>query len=148
LDSDITLLADVEALKLLIDSGIWAEVPAALAIVGETLELGCLMGNSNEETPQKPMNPNDPFRSAMAIHSLFLGVIHYTQVGAARQAASTLGHLHALLDEGVLDKFPDGFITVSNLLNMFSPLTAGDRLVLSMVPNCVLSSRTRKRSYF
>ena len=55
---------------------------------------------------------DDPFEAAMAVHTLLMSVIYYTHVGVASEAAPRLSHLHALLDSGALDKFPDGIVQV------------------------------------
>ena len=112
-DQAMVVLANVQELKLLVDAGRWGAVPAALQLAGEKLELPCLKNNPEAENPEAPPSLEEPFRVAMAIYALVLGVIHYTQVGAAKQAASALGCLHSLLDQGALEKISEGCVTAS-----------------------------------
>jgi hypothetical protein len=112
-DQEMVLLANVQELKLLVDAGRWGDVPAALAITGEMLGFRCLGRETEGENSEVPPKLEEPFRVAMAIYALVLGILYYTQVGAARAAASTLACLHTLLDQGALEKFPDGCVTVS-----------------------------------
>lgn len=54
----------------------------------------------------------DPFEAAMAVHTLMMSVVYFTHVGAAANASPRLSHLHALLDSGALETFPDGTVEV------------------------------------
>ena len=111
-DYDVSLLADTIQLKILVDSGRWSDVPTILNTLGERMQLRCLVDeNENGNTGAFP-EINDPFKVAMAIHALALGTLYFTQVGSAKQAASSLASFHTLLDQGALDKFPDGCIEV------------------------------------
>ena len=48
----------------------------------------------------------------MAVHVLMMSVVFFTHVGNAEEASPRLSHLHALMDSGVLEKFPDGIVEV------------------------------------
>ena len=65
------------------------------------------------DTQDEFVSFEDSFEAAMAVHTLIMSVIYYTYVGMASESAPRLSHLHALLDSGALDKFPDGIIQVS-----------------------------------
>src|ERR1700748_2479766 len=80
-DHAMIVLANVQELKLLVDSGKWAAAPAALQLAGEKLELPCLKSDPDAESSEIPPVLEEPFRVAMAIYALVLGVAHYTQVG-------------------------------------------------------------------
>ncbi|KAF9812532.1 hypothetical protein IEO21_06171 [Rhodonia placenta] len=44
----------------------------------------------------------------MAAHVLIMSVIYFTHIGIAAEGSPRLSHLHALLDSGALDTFPNG----------------------------------------
>lgn len=119
----IALLSYILRLRVLVSANMWSEVPEAIQLVESAL------GLSYEPifTPKarKPTSPGtqhegeatfimfeNPFEAALAIHLLMMSVAYFTHIGSASEASPRLTHLHALLDSGVLDLFPDGLIQV------------------------------------
>ena len=94
----------------------WAEVPDALNAAEQAL--GLSYQPSTTPKPRKPgeqeefISFEDSFEAAMAVHVLMMSVVFFTHVGNAEEASPRLSHLHALMDSGVLEKFPDGIVEV------------------------------------
>ncbi|KAJ3557467.1 hypothetical protein NM688_g1462 [Phlebia brevispora] len=133
--SRIILLSHVLRLRILVAANMWGEVAATIqhAEVGLGLSYepattprprthaAAPVGKENVRAPQEQEKPRaeerdefisyeDSFEAAMAVHTLMMSIIYFTHVGAAAEAAPRLSHLHALLDSGALDKFPDGVV--------------------------------------
>lgn len=128
--TQITLLAHVLRLRILVAANMWGEVAGALQRVEAALGL-----SYQPATTPKPRHPGDPSSSstgqlqpqsteefiffdnpleaAMAVHTLMMSVVYFTHIGSAAEAGPRLSHLHALLDSGALDKFPEGAVEVS-----------------------------------
>jgi hypothetical protein len=62
----------------------------------------------------EPINPlfQDPFEAAVALHVVLIGIVYFTHVGAVAEANPRLAHLHAMLDGGALELFPEGTVQV------------------------------------
>lgn len=115
----VTLLAKALRLRILAGAEDWTRAGAALA------ECEAALGLEYDSSPparnrQVPLTPpraqpvfEEAFEAAMAIQVLLLGVMYWTHVGVAAEAAPRLAHLHAALDGGALDKFKDGTVEVS-----------------------------------
>lgn len=69
-------------------------------------------GGSGKEREATFIYFEDGFEAAMAVHTLLMTVVYFTHIGSAAEAAPRLSHLHALLDDGALEKFPDGTVEV------------------------------------
>jgi hypothetical protein len=65
----------------------------------------------------EPKNPlfQDPFEAAVALHVVIIGIVYFTHVGAVAEANPRLAHLHAMLDGGALELFPEGIVQVKLL---------------------------------
>ena len=129
----VTLLALVLRLRILVAASMWTEVSAALQRIEAAMGLAYEPATSTPR-PRKPAadaNPDispaknekerlednfitytDAFDAAMAVHYLVMAVVYYTHIGLAVEAAPRLSHLHAVLDSGCLDLFPEGIIEV------------------------------------
>ncbi|EIW87452.1 hypothetical protein CONPUDRAFT_161980 [Coniophora puteana RWD-64-598 SS2] len=76
-------------------------------------------GPSASQSQSQAPNPNiyihfeDTFELAMVLHVLILAVMYYTHLGDGGASSSRLSHLHALMDSGATDKFPEGIIEIS-----------------------------------
>ncbi|CCM03812.1 uncharacterized protein FIBRA_05961 [Fibroporia radiculosa] len=112
----VTLLARVLRLRVLIAAGIWADVPSALQRAEDALGLSY----ETHSTP-KPSKAgtalqqettfiafDDPFETFMVVHVLVMAVVFHTHTGSAADASPRLSHLHALLDSNAVDKCPTG----------------------------------------
>lgn len=95
----------------------WKEVLSASRIAEQALGL-------SYEPTTAPTNPpsaaddatfldfDDPFECTMALHTLIIGIVYYTHMGASAESSPRLSHLHALLDAGALTKMPEGVVPV------------------------------------
>ena len=112
----MTLFSRVLRLRILVAASMWAEVPEALNAAEQAL--GLSYQPSTTPKPRKPgeqeefISFEDSFEAAMAVHVLMMSVVFFTHVGNAEEASPRLSHLHALMDSGVLEKFPDGIVEV------------------------------------
>ncbi|KAH9926501.1 uncharacterized protein B0H18DRAFT_1006448 [Fomitopsis serialis] len=112
----MVLLSRVLRLRILVAANMWADVPEALQAAEKALGLSYQAAATPK--PRKPGEQDefitfeDTFESAMVVHLLMMAVIFYTHVGNAAEASPRLSHLHALMDSGVLDKFPDGMVEI------------------------------------
>jgi hypothetical protein len=132
-DHDVSLLADVTQLKILVDCERWDDAQAALKAIGEKLSLACLSGGEMSDNPDLLPKVVYPFKAAMVVYALVLGTLYYTQVGAAKNSACTLTCLHSILDQGALEKFPDGCISVS-ILKDFTSLPQQQQITVNRGP--------------
>lgn len=124
----VTLLSHVLRLRILVTAGMWQQVADTIPKV--EMVLGLSYDPSTTPKPNQPgvqqpdasITPkeeatfiyyDDPFEAAMALHTLMIIVVYFTHVGSAADAAPRLSHLHALLDSGALEKFPNGTVYVS-----------------------------------
>lgn len=134
------MLAHVLRLRILVAANMWGDVANALHRVETVLGL-----SYDAVTTPKPRPPNgqaqgqessivnpsdtkrseenfiffeDSFEAAMAVHTLMMSVVYYTHIGSGVEAGPRLSHLHALLDSGALDKFPEGIVEVSLMKDM------------------------------
>lgn len=131
--AQITLLAHVLRLRILVAANMCNEVAGALQRVEAAL--GLSYEPATTPKPRRPGDPSssstgqpgarpaeefiffdDPLEAAMAVHTLMMSVVYFTHIGSAAEASPRLSHLHALLDSGALDKFSDGTVEVSALL--------------------------------
>ena len=125
---DVCVLARVLRLQILVSGGVWGEVGDALRTA--ELALGLVFDSSDssskpiseDATPGRTevtptINPpsENAFEGCMAVHTLIIGVIFYTHVGGAMEASARLARLHAMLDEGVLERFPQGIVEVGGV---------------------------------
>ena len=134
--TQVILLSHVLRLRILIAAGTWADVGATIQLAEAALGLSYepastpkprlpATGKENETIGMDAPNEKekagdrdefisfeDPFEAAMVVHTIMMAVVYYTHVGSAAEAAPRLSHLHALLDSGALDKFPDGSVNV------------------------------------
>ncbi|KAH9830402.1 uncharacterized protein C8Q71DRAFT_785481 [Rhodofomes roseus] len=112
----VVLLSHVLRLRILVAANMWADVPEALQVAEKVL--GLSYQPSDTPKPRKPggqdefISFEDSFEGAMVIHLLIIAVVFYTHIGKAAEASPRLSHLHALMDSGVLDKFPDGTVEI------------------------------------
>lgn len=125
--SRITLLCHVLRLRILLAAGMWTEAADALPKTEYVLGLSYDSADTpkpgqQSNLPPKAMKPTkddatfiffeDPFEASMAVHTLMMSAVYFTHIGSAAEAAPRLSHLHALLDAGALEKFPDGTVEV------------------------------------
>lgn len=135
----VILFSHVLRLRILVAANMWADVGASLQLAETAFGLsyapvttpkprqGKENVDSNAKTPQgkehavKPdasdnkdefISFEDPFESAMVVHTLMMGIVYFTHIGSAAEATPRLSHLHALLDSGALEQFPDGTVQV------------------------------------
>ncbi|KZT73388.1 hypothetical protein DAEQUDRAFT_721986 [Daedalea quercina L-15889] len=112
----MVLLSRVLHLRILVAANMWADVPEALKTAEQAL--GLSYQASATPKPRRPgeqdqfISFEDNFEAAMAVHLLMMSVVFFTHVGNAEEASPRLAHLHALMDSGVLDKFPDGMVEI------------------------------------
>lgn len=112
----VALLSRVLRLRILVAASMWADVPEALKVAEQAL--GLSYQPSTTPKPRKPgqqeefISFEDSFEAAMAVHLLMMSVVFFTHVGNAEEASPRLSHLHALMDSGALEKFPDGIVEV------------------------------------
>ena len=131
----ITLLAHVLRLRILVAANMWDGVAAALQRVETALGLSYepattpkprKPGDASSSTGNAKGQPNvppaeefiffdDSFEAAMAVHTLMMSSVYFTQIGSAAEASPRLSHLHALLDAGALDKFAEGTVEVCGI---------------------------------
>lgn len=113
----MALLSRVLRLRILMAASMWADIPNALKAAEQAL--GLSYQPSSTPKPRKPEEQEeyiafeDSFEAAMAVHLLMMSIVFFTHVGNAEEASPRLSHLHALMDSGVLEKFPDGIVEVS-----------------------------------
>jgi hypothetical protein len=132
----VALLARIIRLRILVAADAWDDVLKALERIEAALALSYEPASSTPKPP-KPSHGqgvpptgeakgegqtgavkdefimfNDAFDAAMATHYLIMAVLYYTHAGLAAEAAPRLSHLHALLDTGALDMFPEGIVEV------------------------------------
>ncbi|CAL1693812.1 unnamed protein product [Somion occarium] len=133
----VALLAQVLRLRILVAANMWPDVAAAIQRVETALGLSYEPSStpkarkpsagSSKDAP-KPESETmfimfeDPFEAAMVVHTLVMSVAYFTHVGTSNEASPRLTHLHALLDSGVLDLFPDGLVQI--------PLPTGPPLII------------------
>jgi hypothetical protein len=110
----IPILAVIVKLKVLVDNEHWTFVPATLAEAGKLLHIECLQDPTMELTAPGPKKYPHPLQGAMAVHALMYGIVYFTHMGHAKESGSILTVLHALLDDGVLHRFPDGALSVGS----------------------------------
>ncbi|KAL6307835.1 hypothetical protein BKA93DRAFT_727071 [Sparassis latifolia] len=148
----VALLAHVLRLRILIAAEHWEDIPDALerceAVLGLSYSPAVTpRSRKSSEEPQKPEATfiafEDPFEAAMVVHILMMAVVFFTHVGNAAEASPRLSHLHALLDSGALDKFPDG--TVEIVLPNSPPLTIATTHPRVLFLLAFLVSSTAKR---
>ena len=118
----VALLAQVLRIQLLVMRQQWALVHSALDAAEAALGLSYVApqpgaGSSTKDVkdPRREttfVSFDDPFEVLMAVHTLILGVTFFTSAGLGADASPRLSHLHALLDAGALDHFPDGIVQV------------------------------------
>lgn len=128
----VTLFARVLRLRILLAVNRWPDVAGAVQRAEAALGL-----SYEPATTPRPRAPNgqdvkpprqeecfiffdDAFEAAMAVHTLIMSVVYFTHVGSAAEVGPRLSHFHALLDSGVLDKFPQGTIEVCFFVPCFS----------------------------
>ncbi|KAI0321192.1 hypothetical protein OF83DRAFT_1161926 [Amylostereum chailletii] len=129
----VALFAHVVRLSTLVSRGLWSLVPAALATAEGALGLFYTVKNdvaTPTPTPTPTPSPatadgkagaspqtfvafDEPFEALLATHTLVLAVVFLAHAGKAAEVSPRLSHLHALLDAGVLDKFPDGIAQIA-----------------------------------
>ncbi|KAH9942974.1 hypothetical protein B0H21DRAFT_749241 [Amylocystis lapponica] len=129
----VKLLALVLRVRILVASGMWADVLAALLCAENVL--GLSYEPASTPKVRKPLAPadhtsqtvppgvppqetefiyfEDAFEAAMVVHLLIMAVVFHTHLGNAADASPRLSHLHALLDSGALDKFPSGYVEIA-----------------------------------
>ena len=103
----------------------WSDVAKALQHVEAALGLSYEPAITTKQKPQDgaPSTANnkrmesfiffeDSFESAMVVHTLMMSVVYFTHICNHAEASPRLSHLHALLDSGALDKFPEGIVEV------------------------------------
>ena len=129
--TQVTLLAHVLRLRVLVAASMWTDIEAALQRAETALGLSYNTSTTPRPTPGTPaakegsqskgkarqedatfISFEDPFEAAMAVHLLVIAVGYFTHIGDAASASPRLSHLHALLDSSVLDKFCDGVVHV------------------------------------
>ncbi|KAI0348201.1 hypothetical protein BDW22DRAFT_1424406 [Trametopsis cervina] len=148
----ITLLAQVLRLRMLIAAGIWNQVPSAICNIEYALGLSYntapppVARQPSTHLPQTaqptdiPESQNatfiffeSPFEAAIAVHTILMTVIYFTHTGSATEVSPRLSHLHALLDSGALEKFPDGTVEVS-LIPDEQPSNVDLRVIQAKLP--------------
>ncbi|KZS93486.1 hypothetical protein SISNIDRAFT_485730 [Sistotremastrum niveocremeum HHB9708] len=113
-DQPILLLSNVIRLRILMKGEQWTDVPESLQQV-ETLlrfEVDPALPNSTNAQGVAFRTFETSFDAAMAVHTLMLGIVYYTQIGNSIEASKRLAHLHFLLDSGLLEAFPQGLVSV------------------------------------
>jgi hypothetical protein len=156
--ADVCVLARVLRLRMLVSAGLWGEVEDALKIAEDALRLGfptkthsnhnpnsnsCTDPDSNDTTPTpagatqpaEPPSEQSGFIGCMMIHTLILGIVFHTHVGGAANASERLARLHAMLDGGVLDKFPQGIVEVRPPRGVDVQLTSQHTLQIQFTKN-------------
>lgn len=119
----IALLSYILRLRVLVTANMWSDAPEAIQLVESALGLSYeptstpktrkpAASGTQPEAESTFIMFEDPFEGAMAIHLLMMSVAYFTHLGSASEASPRLTHLHALLDSGVLDLFPDGLVQV------------------------------------
>lgn len=95
---EITLLADVVRLRVLVDNAMWGSVGGALGVCEEGL--------------QAASSADSTLLTSLKLHTLILGVLFHTHTGDAKGAGERLTRLHALCDAGGLDDAGAGVVEV------------------------------------
>ncbi|THH20192.1 hypothetical protein EW146_g1131 [Bondarzewia mesenterica] len=123
----VALLTHVLRLGLLVSRRLWSLVRPAIEATETALGLsydtsssaGKFTSTSPSKAPRVQAPPptsfisfDDPFETIMAIHTLILSVTFLAHAGHASDVSPRLSHLHALLDAGALDHFPDGIVQI------------------------------------
>ncbi|PCH34372.1 hypothetical protein WOLCODRAFT_113675 [Wolfiporia cocos MD-104 SS10] len=129
----VALLVRVLRLRVLVAAGMWDQVHKALMDTECAFGLSyepCItprprkapQGGSSQEGSQEKEKEKEPdafiafedtLEAALVMHVLMMAVIFFTHVGDAPEASPRLSHLHALLDSGVLERFPDGMLEIA-----------------------------------
>lgn len=127
----VTLLAQILRMRILVAASMWGEVSSALERVETSLGLSYEpmttpkprtsgQNNAQDQPKQQAMEEviffDDPFEAAVAVHMLVMAVVYFTHIGSAADATPRLSHLHALLDGGALDKFPQGIVEACTII--------------------------------
>jgi hypothetical protein len=135
----ITLLALILRLRIAVAANMWQDAGSAISRVEAALGLSYDPSNSSKVRQPAALASTkeacskettfvffeSPFEAAMAVHGLIMSVLYFTHAGLAAEAAPRLSHLHALLDSGALEKFPDGTIEVG--ISMFEHTIYSER---------------------
>jgi hypothetical protein len=126
----VILLTYVLLLEILVTTGTWDQVADALAEAETALGLSyvpVVNSRAKSQTPGQPStNPSlpspaqpttfitftDPLESCLAIHTLVLGILWFTHVGQAGEAAPRLSHLRVLLNESAACAVKLGIVEV------------------------------------
>ncbi|KAI0275428.1 hypothetical protein BC834DRAFT_852822 [Gloeopeniophorella convolvens] len=124
----VSVLAHVLHLQSLISAAQYAGVPAVLESTERALGLSFSASQDKESAPI--INVEIPVEGMLVAHALILGIIYYAHEGNSPASSPRLSYLHALLDSGVLDAFPDGIVSV--------PFASGPPLAVRMTHPRVL----------
>ena len=119
----IALFSYVLRLRVLVSANMWSEVPETIRVIetalGLSYEPAATPKTRRSSGPGTLPEPEatfimfeSPLEASMAVHLLMMSVAYFTHMGNANEAGPRLTHLHALLDSGVLELFPDGLIQV------------------------------------
>ncbi|KAI0066715.1 hypothetical protein BV25DRAFT_1849368 [Artomyces pyxidatus] len=117
--SQVTLLAHAIHLHVLSSNSHYQDIKESLDASECALGLSYA---SSKDGGQSFIAFTDPIEALLAIHILILSVTYYTHIGSSSAVSPRLSHLHALLDSGALDKFPEGIVDI--------PLSPGPPLLV------------------
>jgi hypothetical protein len=124
----VTILAHLTRLRLLVSSGLWDQAETALRAAEDSLGLNYTPNSTRDPSSgsqssdktvkqliEHPMFTDLPFERSMALHALLISVVYYTYAGNDAASTARLGHLHALMDNDALKGLETGIVEVSNV---------------------------------